>query len=89
MSTKSCRRLQDCNFIKNKITTHVFPREFCKILRITYLQNISGRLLLFLWKRIIQNKSQDRSSHSQMFYGKDFLRISQNSQENTLASISF
>ena len=37
---------ESCNFIKKKTLTQVFSCEFCEISMNTFLQNISGRLLL-------------------------------------------
>ena len=39
-------RPEDCNFIKKETLAQVFPCEFCKISKNTFLQNTSGQLLL-------------------------------------------
>ena len=40
--------LQACNFIKKETLAQVFSCEFCEISKNTFLQNTSGRLLLFI-----------------------------------------
>ena len=39
---------QACNFIKKETLTQVFSYEFYKISRTLFLQNMSGRLFLFM-----------------------------------------
>ena len=39
-------RLQDCNFVKKDTLAQVFSWEFYEILKNTFLQNSSGRLLV-------------------------------------------
>ena len=40
--------LQACNFVKKETLAQVFSCEFCEISKNTFLQNTSGRLLLFI-----------------------------------------
>ena len=41
-------QLQACNFIEKRLWHRCFPVSFAKVLRIPFLQNTSGRLLLAL-----------------------------------------
>ena len=49
---KPCQRMNGgkaCSFIKKETLTQVFSYQFCKHLRTHFLQNTSGRLLLYCW----------------------------------------
>ena len=75
----------------------MFSCEHCETLKNTILKNICERLLLILWRRIEITQAKKikinwnicRSSRPEVFYKKVFLKISQNSQENTCTRASF
>ena len=75
----------------------MFSCEHCETLKNTILKNICERLLLILWTRIEITQAKKfkingnicRSSRPEVFCKKVFLKISQNSQENTCTRVSF
>ena len=74
--------------LKKKRGQSCFPKS----LRTLSLQNTSRRLLLYFEKyhpRRFKNISQFRSSRQRCSINTVFLKISQNSQENTCARVSF
>ena len=67
--------IYNCNFIKNENLAQVFSCEFCEISKNTFLQNISGRLLLEKWwiyverstDKVCEEINNSRRSPSEVF----------------------
>ena len=71
--------LRPATFIKKEALAQVFSSEFCEISKNTFLQNTSGRLLLFV-KKLFWKISQDSQ-------GNTCTRVSY--EEDTLVQVSF
>ena len=95
-------KVKPATLLKKRLWYKCFPVNFAKFLRTYFSQNTSGRLLLKIKLLFIHNSEKTTPIYFQIVWyeipeavvprysvKKVFLKISQNSQENPCAKVSF